>query len=479
MTEAKVKCEACGGDVTNQKVLAYSKEHFDNHVYCYPCQQKKKDDPDWTYIAPKKEVKKEAGSTELVSDAAMEAIAANNEAEIHADLNDEFTRLRDKMGVGNFELLYEWIKSEYGKDTFESLSIEEKKAVLTETEQEIEKRNAKKSSASDGAAVKSAKVVDAEVVESENKEELIDVEYDVITGEEKWTKRVEIDEGEFSFLDEGDRLRCRGDINDKVYDLDVSVPSCSCLDFQVNKRKNEWCKHLKAASVAGYSVKELEEIPEEVTNALAKPEKPPQKEVKAKKEEVVAMTVLDKQIEIPIQTPAEMIMSEEKALDMIKKIIGDKPKKEDVIESYAGIEELNADVVLSLSAYLGIQYRIVEKEIEKTRISIGQVYRLGATNEQIAKYGKIAEILPEVDVVTRCKVTVAAAWKDKRGNTRLSVGVKEEFLTPHDLLDISKRGATFIETKAITKASKKALLSVLPVTHDGLKSKIKRAYRWE
>ena len=184
-------------------------------------------------------------------------------------------------------------------------------------------------------------------------------------------------------------------------------------------------------------------------------------------------------IEMPIQTPSESILSEEGALNVIKSIIGNKPRKEDVLEIYAGIEEINADVVISLCQYLGIQYRIIEKEIEKTRISIGKIYELGASQDQIAKYGKIAEIMPEVDVVTRCKVTVAAAWKDKSGNTRLSVGVKEEYLTPHDLLDISKRGATFIEQKAITKASKKALLSVLPVTHDGLKSKILKAYGWE
>ena len=293
-----------------------------------------------------------------------------------------------------------------------------------------------------------------------------------------WDKTVEIDEGTFKFREEGTALACRNCDKDSVQVLRPSVPECSCPDFQISKQKQEWCKHLKACSVAGYPVKELPAIPKGVAEALVKHETGKQKKGKQKKEEVIAMTVLDKQIEMPIQTPSELILSEEGALDVIKSIIGKNPRKEDVLEIYAGIEEIKADVIISLCLYVGIPYRIIEKETEKTRISIGKIYNLGASQDQIVKYGKIAEILPEVDVVTRCKVTVAAAWKDRSGNTRLSVGVKEEYLTPHDLSDISKRGATFIEAKAITKANKKALQSVLPITHDGLLSKIKEAYGW-
>ena len=320
-----------------------------------------------------------------------------------------------------------------------------------------------------GEKLDAEKVVDVEVVEKE----------EVVEEEQKWDKSVEIDEGTFSFQEEDGKLRCKNGANDNVYELRIDIPECPCGDFEINKEKREWCKHLKAAKVAGYDVKELPKVPEEIKKALAKPEKEKQKKGKAKKEETVAITVLNKQIEIPIQTPSNMVMSEEKAIEMIKEIIGNTPKKDDVIESYAGIEELNADVVLSLCSYLGIQYRIVEKEIEKARMSVGKIYELTATKDQLQKYGAVAKIMPEVDIVTRCKVTVAAAWKDKSGNTRISVGVKEEILTPFELSDISKRGVNFIETKAITKASKKALLSVLPVTHDGLKSKIKEAYNWK
>ena len=297
---------------------------------------------------------------------------------------------------------------------------------------------------------------------------------------QKWDKTVETDNGVFMFREEGGKILCRNGANNNAYMLDVGEPHCSCRDFVVNKKEQEWCKHLKAADDGGYKVTKLPEIPKEVSDALAKQEKEKgRKTPKVKKEEAVAITILGKQIEMPVQTPSDMIMSEENALKMIKGIIGNTPKKDDVIESYAGIEELNADVVLSLCSYLGIQYRIVEKEIEKARMNVGKIYELTATEDQMRKYGAIAKMMPEVDIVTRCKVTVVAAWKDKSGNTRISVGVKEEILTPFELSDISKRGVNFIEAKAITKASKKALLSVLPVTHDGLKSKIKEAYHWK
>ena len=86
--------------------------------------------------------------------------------------------------------------------------------------------------------------------------------------------------------------------------------------------------------------------------------------------------------------------------------------------------------------------------------------------------------MPETDVVTRCKITAIAAWKDKSGNLRVGIGTKEEHLTPSDLRDISRRGANFIETRCESKAFKKAILTSLPITHDGLMRKIKETYGW-
>ena len=403
------------------------------------------------------------------TDAEMDKIGAELEEERKA--KEERTRteqteriktlqveLKDKFPITHLQA---YIEKTYGKGVhLEYLTNEQRAELIVEMERMAE--------------------AEAEVVEEGEERWDKAADTDRLKEEEtKWDKTIETEEGTFMFKDEGTALvLCKNGVNDKKYWLDILVPGCSCPDFQVNKRQREWCKHLAAAAKAGYPVKELRAIPEEVTAALVQHDKEKQKKVKVNKEETVALTILDKQIEMPVQIPSEIIQGEDKVLAMIKGIIGNTPKKDDVIESYAGIEELSADVVLSLASYLGIQYRIVEKEIEKTRMSVGMIYELTATEDQMRKYGAVAKIMPEVDIVTRCKVTVVAAWKDKSGNTRISVGVKEELLTPFELSDIAKRGVNFIETKAITKASKKALLSVMPVTHDGLKSKIKEAYGW-
>ena len=465
MSEQKVKCEKCGKDNVSANVEAYSREHFDGHVYCYDCQQLVDGRSD---VSPEEEAKKgtlEEGKKEEnkgtlnsfggganASDEELEEYDGEVGTELEAEakeVNEKIIALVTAMSVPDESNFYAWLESEYGVKKIADLALQDKRKVREEMERGTAKMSEKK-------------VIEPEVVDEE--EEL------------KWHVTVEIDEGRFSFKD-GDNgvLLCKS--GDKEYELRVDIPECSCRDYPAKKKKHEWCKHLKAASVLNYPVKEFPKVPEEIKNVLAAPEK--SRRSKVKREEVVAITILNKEIEIPIQTPSNMIMSEDKAMEMIKGIIGNTPKKDDVIESYAGIEELNADVVLSLCSYLGIQYRIVEKEIEKARMSVGKIYELTATEEQMRKYGAVAKIMPEVDIVTRCKVTVAAAWKDKSGNTRISVGVKEELLTPFELSDISKRGVNFIEAKAITKASKKALLSVLPITHDGLKSKIKEAYHWK
>ena len=165
---------------------------------------------------------------------------------------------------------------------------------------------------------------------------------------------------------------------------------------------------------------------------------------------------------------------------MLRDILGEDAKYEDVIEKYGDdIEEIKADVVISLGQYAGIRFVPVNKETESTKINIGKLYLLSETDEKKRqKYAEIADLMPDTEVVMRCKVTAVAAWKDQAGNIRVGVATKEEHMTPFDLRDICRRGSNFIETKAESKAYKKAILVSLPITHDGLKRKIKKLYHW-
>ena len=294
--------------------------------------------------------------------------------------------------------------------------------------------------------------------------------------EEKWDTKIKTADGEFMFrLESEDRLICKNAETGDTYVIDPKKPLCSCLDFRINKRGQEWCKHIKAADAAGY---EVAKIPEEVTTALAKPKKATRGKAK-KGEEVVTLKVLDKQVELGVQVPTEIITNEDRAVEIIKTILGSDPKKEDVIASYAGIEELNASVVLSLASYIGIRHVPVAIEEEKKRINIGEVFLAVADEEKRNKYEPIARLMGEVEVTTRCKVTSVAGWRDKNGNVRIGIGTKEEFLTPHDLADIARRGASFIRTRAETKSARKAVINALPVTVEGLLRKICRIYHWE
>jgi len=308
-----------------------------------------------------------------------------------------------------------------------------------------------------------------EVVEPEEKKE----------EEEKWDKTVKTEDGEFMFRQEGeDRLVCKNAETGEIHIINPTKPECSCPDFQINKRGNEMCKHLMAALEAGYDVAKLPEMPEEVTTALAKPKKVTRGKAK-KGEEIISVKVLDKQVELGVQVPTEIITNEDRAVEIIKTILGTDPKKEDVIASYAGIEELNASVVLSLASYIGIRHVPVAIEEEKKRINIGEVFLAVADEEKRNKYEPIVRLMGEVEVTTRCRVISIAGWRDKNGNVRIGIGTKEEFLTPHDLADIARRGASFIRTKAETKSAKKAIINVLPVTAEGLLRKICRIYHWE
>ena len=393
MSEEKVKCEKCGKDNVSAKVEAYSREHFDNHVYCYDCQQL-----------------------------------------VDGDAGVETTEEGAKKGtlegyVGGADEELEAFDEEVGAE----------------------------------------KVVDVD----EGKEE---VEEDQ---KQKLNKSVEIDEGVFSFREEEGKLLCRNGANDNEYELKIDIPECQCNDFVINKEKQEWCKHLKGAKVAGYDVKELPKVPAEVEKALAKPEKGEERRAKAKKEETVAIEVLGKRVDLVLQTPQEIIQNEEMAAEMIKTILGPNPKREDVIEEYGNIQELAADVIVSLAQYSGIRFQPFNKEIEVVKMNLGKVFKaIPMSKDKKEQYGALADFMPDTDVTVRCKITSIAGWLDKKGDLHFGMGTKEEHLTPYKLKDIATRGANFIETMCETKSAKKSILGCLPITHDGLLSKIQEIYHW-
>jgi len=314
------------------------------------------------------------------------------------------------------------------------------------------------------------KVIDAEIVE------------------ELWDKTVEIDAGTFKFTEETiyvagiptNVLLCKNGANDNFYELRIGVPKCSCKSFLINKEGLEWCKHLKAAKIAGYDVKELQKMPAEISEALVKPEKGKQKKVKAKKEETVAIEVLGKKVDLVVQIPQEIIQNEEIATEMIKSILGPNPKREDVIEEYSDIEEIAADVIVSLAQYSGIRFQPFNKEIEVAKMNLGKIFKaIPMTQDKMKIYGPLADLMPDTDVTVRCKITSIAGWLDKKGDLHFGMGTKEEHLTPYKLKDIATRGANFIETMCETKSAKKSILGCLPITHDGLLSKIKAIYGWK
>jgi len=326
--------------------------------------------------------------------------------------------------------------------------------------------------------VTKVELIEAEPIEESGEE--VEAEAEVVEPEEKkeekWDKIVRTEDGKFMFRLEGENIICKNAETGETYVIDPKKPKCSCPDFQINKKGQEWCKHLKAADAAGYGVTRLE-MPEEI-KALAKPKK---KRAKTKEEEIVTINILDKQVRVPIvQTPDRIIQNEDAAAKMLRDILGEDAKYEDVIEKYGDdIEEIKADVVISLGQYAGIRFVPVNKETESTKINIGKLYLLSETDEKKRqKYAEIADLMPDTEVVMRCKVTAVAAWKDQAGNIRVGVATKEEHMTPFDLRDICRRGSNFIETKAESKAYKKAILVSLPITHDGLKRKIKKLYHW-
>ena len=251
---------------------------------------------------------------------------------------------------------------------------------------------------------------------------------------------------------EGDALFCLS--NGNKYEISKSAKICSCDGFK------QWghCKHLQAAAEDGYiEPKTTAIVPEPV------------------KESEYQIIVEGKTIQIPVKTIERPITSELVATKMLKSILGDHPNRKDVIESYQDIEEIAADVIISLAQATGIRFYPVIREVEKAKINLGKVYQAAGGD---AKYDAVVALMPETDVTIRCKITTIAAWQDKSGNLRVGTGTKEEYMTPYELKDIAKRGANFIETKCESKAFKKAIINALPITHDGLLSKIKQIYGW-
>ena len=258
---------------------------------------------------------------------------------------------------------------------------------------------------------------------------------------------------EITFEDtEGDALFCVS--NDKNYEISKSAKICSCDGFK------QWghCKHLDAAVEEGY-------VDPKTTAIVQAPVK----------ESEYQIIVEGKTIQIPVKTIEKPITSELVATKMLKSILGDHPNRKDVIESYQDIEEIAADVIISLAQATGIRFYPVVREVEKAKINLGKVYQAAGGD---TKYDAIVALMPDTDVTIRCKITTIAAWQDKSGNLRVGTGTKEEYMTPPELKNISKRGANFIETKCESKAFKKAIINALPITHDGLLSKIKEIFGW-
>lgn len=262
-------------------------------------------------------------------------------------------------------------------------------------------------------------------------------------------------EAKITFEDtETDALFCHS--NGNKYEISKSAKICSCDGFK------QWghCKHLDAALKEGYIELKIETIEPAPTG---------------KEEEYKILVGEDKQVVVQVKTIEKAITSELTATKMLKNILGEHPNRNDVIESYQDVEEIAADVIISLAQYAGIRFYPVSREVEKAKINLGKVYQ-ATTGDK--KFDSVVEMMPETDVTIRCKITVVAAWKDKSGNLRIGTGTKEEHMTPYELKDIAKRGANFIETKCESKAFKKAIINALPITHDGLLSKIKHVYGW-
>lgn len=292
----------------------------------------------------------------------------------------------------------------------------------------------------------------------------------------------------FTFVEgENGILKCINGEKGTEYELDLNKPSCTCLDFKTHKAKSEFCKHLQAAKDAGYDVKEFPVVPEDAKDAIIQARRGNNGKGKKKEEEdSITLSYNAVTVTMPVQTPTNIIEKEEVAATAIKDILGNAPLKANVIESFgANIEEIAADVVISLAQHSGIRFTVVSKDVKTAKLNLGEIYKTveegrGDNQKRNAEmYAKLAAAMPDTDVTISCKVTAIAAWRDNKGGLRVGTGTKEEHLTVYSLKDLASRGVNFVETSAETKAFKKAIINALPITHDGLLQKIKQTYGWD
>lgn len=369
----------------------------------------------------------------------------------HAGKKLQIEELAYKLKIGNLDQL---VKDKLYVDSISEATLEQKDKIISAFKNMLAKRIEKESAENEDGGIEG---------------EVADAEYKVVVDENEKIKflLIELENGE---------VRCINNKNKNEYILNLEKPTCTCEDFQINKEKSEYCKHLTAAIKGGYEVAELIPIAKEVKDLV--PRNGKGNRVKARTPDIVTISILEQKIDIPAQTPKELILNEECAVKMITDILGKNPKRTDVIESYqqGKIQELSADVIISMAQYAGIPFMPLKHDIEEKEINLGRVYAAIATDN---KYDKLTEFMPDTTVVTRCKITCVAGWRDGKGNLRIGVGTKEEYLTPPRLRDIASRGANFIETTCESKAYKKAILNALPITHDGLLAKIKVHYKWE
>lgn len=298
------------------------------------------------------------------------------------------------------------------------------------------------------------------------------VEEEDSTEEKKWDKEIQTEKGRFLFreIPELNTVICVNGETDTKYVLDLSGerPECSCPNFVITKRKGQLCKHLEAAKEAGYNVPEI-----------------PQIDIPVEKREINTIApkgkMFDVEKQLALYTPVEQINNEQDAIRIITEIIGKNARFGDVIEKIkgTGVEEISADVVISLAQKLGIAYKTLEIEIQTAKLNLGEIYLDMLSDDKKERYEKIVTKMPEVTVVMRAKITTAAGWMGKDGVPRYGVGTKEEVLTLPRLKDLAARGSNFVQVTAETKSVKKSILNCLPITSSGLLTKIKEAYGWE
>lgn len=240
MSEQKAKCEKCGADVS-EKVEKYSRDHYDNHVYCYKCQRRTIQGDEgtgaWTYEKHKEEEERKPTSEDDELEEYDSEVAAELK-EKSKELDKKIITLVTEMSRSDTEGFYAWLKTVYGVDDLETLNIEQKQAVLSETEK---------------------------MARGKETEKAVDVSGN-------GNKTVEIDEGTFSFQERGEGELSCSDAKGNVYVINITVPDCSCSLFQKDKSKR--CPHLKAAAVGGFL-----ELAEEKTNAERKATKDVQKKI--------------------------------------------------------------------------------------------------------------------------------------------------------------------------------------------------------